>query len=170
MHKHVQTCETASAKSMARGLKNLGRFCSITELYMRRKDKSVTISPGLRTALVQCKELSRLCLPYANLRQKGAGFLADVVAACSKLRHLDISGSLLGDARMQRLAGALGKSTTLESLDLTFCSLGKENSRALAEMFQPSLTSLKLNHNHVRYPTQTLPAHARRRSGCLQSD
>lgn len=114
------------------------------------------MSPGLRTALVQCDKLSSLCLSDVKMGQYGAGLLADVVVACSQLRHLDISGSLLGDDYMKGLAAELRKCTTLDSLDLTFCALGNENSSALAGAFPSSLTRLKLNHNHVRYCTQTL--------------
>ena len=160
IRRHEQTSETASPKCIARGLKNLYRFGSITEVYFGRGYKSVWISPGLRTALVQCNGLLSLCLSYVKMRRDGAGLLADVVRACSQLRHLDISGSLLGDDHMKRLAPALGKHTTLDSLDLTFCALGKENSCALAGGFPSSLTRLKLNHNHVRYCTQTLAAAA----------
>jgi hypothetical protein len=154
---HKQTANTASPKDIAQGLKNLGQFCSIAEVYYSCQHQPVRMCADLRKAFVQCEELTSLSLAYVKMQKDGASFLAVVVRACSKLRCLDISKILVGDRRMQQvLAPALGECTTLDTLNMTMCGLGGEGSRALAAIFQSSLTSLKLNHNHVRYRTRTL--------------
>jgi Ran GTPase-activating protein (RanGAP) involved in mRNA processing and transport len=137
---------------MAEGLMNLSQFCTITEFYYTPGSQSLHMPASLAKAL-KCQQLSVLCLASANMRNPATGHLATVVEACKKLQRLDISHTYLGDSLMKQLAPALGKCTTLQTLELTMCCLGRDGAHWLPGIFQPALKILNLSNNHVRTHT-----------------
>lgn len=104
------------------------------------------------------QQLSVLCLAFANMPDPATRYLATVVEGCENLQRLDISKTYLGDGLMKELAPALGKSTTLQSLDFTSCHLGKEGAHWLPSIFQPALRILNLSNNWVRTHTGAVAA------------
>jgi len=59
--------------------------------------------------LVKCSSLVRLDLRHNNIRDKGAGILAEVLGQCVALAHLDLMGYKNGADGAERLAGVLSQ-------------------------------------------------------------
>ena len=154
---HGQTSETATAESIVQGLGNLSKLCTITEVYFSPGRQFAQMPASMAKAL-KPQQLSVLCLACANMPNPATRHLATVVQGCENLQRLDISKTYLGDGLMKELAPALGKSTTLQSLDVAWCYLGKDGAHWLPGIFQPALRILKLSHNEVRTHTGAVAA------------
>jgi Ran GTPase-activating protein (RanGAP) involved in mRNA processing and transport len=153
VRRNEQATNTAAGKCIANGLARLSAFGKIRAAEFKSRSVALHMPKSLCKALINCQELSRLCLAFANMRHPATDYLGMVVIACTKLQHLDISGTFLGNQLMKTLQAPLLARTSLRSLDLAMCDLGEDSSRSLAAVLQglqSSLTRLNLDHNNVR--------------------
>ena len=96
-------------------------------------------------------QIRRLVLSYCDLGQVGFDLLSDNLPLLSSLESLDISFNTGGNGSTVKLLGALGKHSTVESLDMSYIVIGRDDVMALSEVVHTSgsLRELEIGSEHM---------------------
>ena len=92
-----------------------------------------------------------LKLIHSFMGDTGAEFLAGVLAQCTALTHLDLSGNEIGPAGAERLSGVLAQCAALTHLDLSVNQIGDTGAEFLGGVLAQctALTHLNLYTNEI---------------------
>ena len=89
-------------------------WCLISTLELPRCDMKGQDAERLAEVLAQCPSLAHLNLSgNYNFGSAGAERLAGVLGQCRELVHLNLSGNYIGARGTERLAGVLGQCPAL---------------------------------------------------------
>jgi Ran GTPase-activating protein (RanGAP) involved in mRNA processing and transport len=110
-------------------------WCRISTLALPYCDMEGQDAERLAERLAQCPALAHLDLSYNYyFGAAGADRLARVLGQCRDLVHLNLSGNDVGDAGAESLAGVLGQCAALTRLDLSDNQIGEVGADSLARV------------------------------------
>jgi len=99
---------------------------------------------------VWCR-ITRLELCSCDMKGRDAERLAEVLAKCPALVHLELGGNLIRDEGAGRLAGVLGQCAALAHLNLSFNQIGPAGAESLARVLPQctALVHLNISRNQI---------------------
>jgi Ran GTPase-activating protein (RanGAP) involved in mRNA processing and transport len=120
----------------------------ISTLELRYCDMKGQDAERLAEVLAQCQALAHLDLQCNWNFEGGAARLGGVLAQCSALAHLNLFGNQIRPAGAESLAGVLAQCAALAHLDLGLNNIGPDGAERLAGVL-PQCTVLA--HLNLRY-------------------
>jgi Ran GTPase-activating protein (RanGAP) involved in mRNA processing and transport len=124
-------------------------WCRITTLELSFCDIKGQDAERLAEVLAQCPGLAHLDLCYnCNFGADGAGMLAGVLGQCRELVHLNLSGNVLGDSGAEGLAGALAQCPELAHLNLRDNGIEEAGAESLAGVLEQCPSLALLDLGH----------------------